>query len=120
MSRQLQVLCRLEDIPENEGRGYTVYLPAASHRADIFVVRRGGLVRAYRNCCPPKGLNLDWVPDRFMDPAGEYIQCANHDARFRVEDGYCVSGPCAGMRLHSVPARVNERGEVELRGSGRA
>jgi nitrite reductase/ring-hydroxylating ferredoxin subunit len=120
MPDQPRSLCRLEDIPENGGRGYTVCLPAASRQVDIFVVRRGGTVRAYHNCCPHKGLNLDWVPDQFMDPSGEFLQCANHDALFRVEDGYCVSGPCAGMRLRSVPVRVNARGEVELCESGGA
>lgn len=120
MADQQRLLCRLEDIPENGGRGYTVSLPAAPRQVDIFIVRRGGTVRAYHNRCPHRGLNLDWVPDRFMDPAGEFLQCANHDALFRVEDGYCVSGPCAGMRLRGVPVRVNERGEVELDESGRA
>ncbi|MCC6715971.1 MAG: Rieske 2Fe-2S domain-containing protein [Gammaproteobacteria bacterium] len=120
MSGRPHMICRLEDIPESSGRGCTVWLPAAPRRSDIFLVRRGRLVRAYHNCCPHKGLTLDWVADRFMDPAGEYIQCANHDALFRVEDGYCVRGPCAGMRLRSVPVRVNECGEVELGESGSA
>ena len=109
-----RTLCRLDDIPDNSGRGYSVGLPDEPSPVDILVVRRGMLIKAYRNVCPHKGLNLDWVPDRFMDPTGEYLQCANHDALFRIEDGYCVSGPCAGARLKPVAVHVDPNGDVAL------
>jgi nitrite reductase/ring-hydroxylating ferredoxin subunit len=106
-------VCRLEHIPENSGKGYIVSHSGTPRRVDIVVVRRGDLLRAYHNICPHKGLNLDWAPDRFMDPAGEHLQCANHDALFRFEDGYCVSGSC----LRSLPVRVKHCDEVELGGT---
>jgi nitrite reductase/ring-hydroxylating ferredoxin subunit len=109
-----RTLCQLSDIPDNSGRGYSVSLPGAPHRVDIVVVRRGVLVKAYRNVCPHKGLNLEWMTNRFMDPTGEYLQCANHGALFRIEDGYCVSGPCAGARLKAVAVRVDPNGDVAL------
>lgn len=104
MADRPHIICRLEDIPENDGRGYIVWPPAAARRSDIFLVRRGSLVRAYHNCCPHKGLSLDWAADRFMDPSGEYIQCANHDALFRLEDGYCVRWHAPAQR-----SRARER-----------
>ncbi len=114
MQDRLRTLCRLDDIPDNSGKGYSVALRDEPCPVDILVVRRGVLIKAYRNVCPHKGLNLDWVPDRFMDPTGEYLQCANHAALFRIEDGYCVSGPCAGARLRAVAVRVAANGDVEL------
>ena len=100
----MQVLCAFDELAENDSRGFTVKL----HGADwhIFIVRRGGRAYGYQNVCPHRGTNLDWLPDRFMDPDREYIQCATHDARFRVEDGHCVAGPCSGKSLAAVPVRV--------------
>jgi nitrite reductase/ring-hydroxylating ferredoxin subunit len=80
---------------------------------DILVVRRGEHVYGYLNTCPHAGGPLDWVPDRFLDLAREYIQCATHGALFRIADGVCVYGPCAGDRLTPVPTVV-EAGEVVL------
>jgi|SRR3990172_6120258 len=105
---QAVILCRLDDIPENSGRGFSV--GGGLNRVDIFVVRRGMQVHAYRNVCPHKGLNLDWVPDQFMDPTGDYIHCSNHDALFRIGDGYCIAGPCRGARLRAVWSCVAAEG----------
>ena len=80
---------------------------------DILVVRKGSIVYGYLNTCPHTGGPLDWVPDQFLDPAREYIQCATHAALFRITDGVCVYGPCAGDRLTPAPTAV-EAGEVVL------
>jgi len=56
---------------------------------------------------------LNWVPDQFLDLTGDYIQCATHDALFRIADGVCVYGPSAGDRLTPLPTAV-EAGEVVL------
>lgn len=66
-------LCRLEDIPDRAGRGFTVQRDGRSH--DVFVVRNGAAAHAYHNACPHKGLNLDWRKEQFMDAEGEYIHC---------------------------------------------
>lgn len=100
----MQVLCAFDALEENASRGFKVKLHGGDW--EIFIVRRDGQVYAYQNVCPHRGTNLDWLPDQFLDPDREYIQCATHDARFRVEDGYCVAGPCAGKRLATVPVKV--------------
>lgn len=101
-----QVLCRLEDLPEPGSKGFTVQLGGSSE--EIFLVKRDGGVYAYRNSCPHTGGPLDWVPDRFLDLDRRHIQCATHDARFRIEDGFCVAGPCAGQSLEAVAVRVED------------
>lgn len=109
----MQRLCALDEIEENAGRGFTVELGGQS--VAILVVRRQGRAYGYRNTCPHRGTTLDWMPDRFMDPEREYLQCSTHDARFRVEDGFCVAGPCRGDSLTPVPLAV-EDGQVLLGG----
>ena len=77
----------------------------------LFAVRRGDRVWVYVNSCPHVGLPLDPVPHRFLDAKGQFIVCSAHGARFRIEDGECVSGPCYGEALEAVEARI-EDGDV--------
>ena len=58
--------------------------------------------------CPHVGSPLDWAPDRFIAFDGFHLLCGTHGALFRPEDGYCVSGPCAGASLERVMVRLIE------------
>jgi nitrite reductase/ring-hydroxylating ferredoxin subunit len=80
---------------------------------DLLVVRRGNRVYGYRNSCPHTGGPLDWVSGEFLDLERKYIQCATHAALFRITDGVCVYGPCAGGQLTPVPLVVQD-GDVNL------
>jgi nitrite reductase/ring-hydroxylating ferredoxin subunit len=75
-----------------------------------FLVKNDGVFFAYRNSCPHTGAPLDWLEHQFLDSEGALIQCAVHDARFLIETGECVFGPCPGEKLQ----RLN----VELQGDG--
>lgn len=105
-------LCDLADLPELGSKAFAV--EGDSGQEEIFLVRKGEAVVAYRNQCPHTGGPLDWVPDQFLDLDKRYIQCATHDARFRIEDGVCVVGPCAGDKLQSVALTVAS-GQVFLK-----
>lgn len=96
-----RVLCRLEDIPDGEGRGFE-----ADREANIFVVRQGGRVYGYVNSCPHAASPLDWMENQFMSLDKSHILCATHGAEFRIEDGYCVLGPCRGQSLEPVAVEV--------------
>lgn len=74
----------------------------------LFVIRQGDTFYAYENHCPHLGIELQWQPDRFLDADGEFIQCSTHGALFLIEDGECVSGPCRGQALRSLPTRVRD------------
>lgn len=74
----------------------------------LMVLRRGDAVFVYANRCPHVGLPLDFRPGRFLDGEGRHILCTNHGARFRIEDGVCISGPCAGERLEAVEVEVRD------------
>ena len=75
--------------------------------ASIILLRlRDGMLTAWRNACPHMGIELDWEPRRLLTRDGRYLQCTGHGALFRLDDGLCVRGPCAGESLQSVPVRV--------------
>lgn len=109
-------LCRVDELAEPGSRGFR--FGGGADRRAIFVVRRGGRIFGYENSCPHTGSPLDWVPDRFLDRERRLILCAIHGARFRIEDGYCLDGPCAGARLAPVALRV-EAGAIYLVEEGR-
>ncbi len=99
-----KILCRLEEIPDGKGRGFA--FGSDCELEFVFVLRRGGRVFGYRNACPHTGTPLDMVPDRFLTRDRRHILCATHGAQFRIEDGYCVLGPCKGERLKALPLAV--------------
>src|SRR6516165_6829764 len=88
-----QVLCRIDEIPEGSARGFR-FGSGSAVRA-VFVAKKGGAIYGYRDACPHMGTPLAFLPDRYFDRDSGYLLCGTHGARFRVEDGFCVSGPCA-------------------------
>jgi len=57
-----------------------------------------------------RGSPLDWVEHQFLDADEALIQCAVHDARFIIDSGECISGPCYGESLQSLPIVVQDDG----------
>ena len=100
------VLCNVDNVAEGTSRGFVVGEGAS--RQDVVVVRRGGVLRVYLNACPHQGTPLETFPDRFLSDDGSMLICSTHGARFRVEDGYCVSGPCEGRLLRALAHRVED------------
>jgi nitrite reductase/ring-hydroxylating ferredoxin subunit len=100
----LETLCRLEEIADGEGRGFT--LGRDDTRTLIFVVRQGARVHGYVNSCPHIGTPLDMVPDRFLTQDKRHVLCMTHGARFRIYDGYCFTGPCQGQSLTKIGVAV--------------
>jgi nitrite reductase/ring-hydroxylating ferredoxin subunit len=98
-----RVLCRLDDLPDNSSRGFSL---DGDPGMEIFIVRRAARVYAYRNSCPHTGAPLDWLPDQFLNAERTLIQCATHAAQFRIDDGVCIAGPCHGARLTALPVVV--------------
>lgn len=102
MSTIMHRLCDLEAIPDGDAIG--VEAPGG----EIVLVRQGRDVWAYRNVCPHLGIELNFMPDVFLDMEKRYIQCANHSALFQIEDGACIWGPCQGESLAAVPVTVQD------------
>ena len=100
------LICACERLSDPGSYGFS--LQVAAGRVEGFVVRRDGEYFVYRNSCPHTGSPLDWVDHQFLDIEGALIQCAVHDARFLIDSGECVSGPCPGQSLESLPFRVED------------
>lgn len=105
------VLCRLADVADGGSNGFAVHWRGELLR--FMILRRNDHVFVYANRCPHKGLPLDFRPGRFLDLTKTCILCTNHGALFRIEDGFCVSGPCAGTSLRR-PATEVRNGTVTL------
>jgi nitrite reductase/ring-hydroxylating ferredoxin subunit len=97
-------LCAVADVPD--GGAIAAEVPRHGRPFELIVARRGERIVAYANVCPHAGSPLDWVPGRFMSHDGRHLQCATHGARFRLEDGLCVDGPCLGLSLTSLPVET--------------
>ncbi len=105
------LLCRLDDVPDGGSNGFLT--EAGDERRLVMVIRRGDEVFVYLNSCPHLGSPLDIVPGRFLTDDGRMILCTTHGALFRIDDGFCVSGPCADDSLTAVAAEVRD-GEVHI------
>jgi len=108
------VVCHLDELNDPDSRGLMLRVNERLH--DVVIVRQGRQVFAYLNNCPHTGGPLDWVQDQFLSLDKDYIQCATHAALFRLNDGYCVAGPCAGDRLTTIPVIVDAGEVVVLHG----
>lgn len=95
-------LCDFDAIPDGDAIG--VDAPGG----EVVLLRQGTQVQAYRNHCPHLGIELNFMPDVFLDMEKRYIQCANHSALFQIEDGLCVWGPCQGEALIAVRVQVKD------------
>ena len=101
-------LCALDDIDDPGSKGFE---PEGTE--PFFVVRQGGKVFGYINSCPHYRSTLEWKDDTFLTYDKQLIQCSLHAALFRIHDGFCVDGPCAGASLKPLAVRV-EAGHVVL------
>jgi nitrite reductase/ring-hydroxylating ferredoxin subunit len=104
----LQALCHIDSIAEGQSLGI-------EHQGQhYFAVRKHGQIFLYRNQCPHLGCNLDWQEHQFLDSSASLIQCCHHGALFLIDSGQCISGPCQGEQLQTIPFTL-EQGWLYLR-----
>lgn len=93
----MTILCHIDDLDDNQSKGFKI------NEIMIFAVKKYGKIHVYKNACPHLGIQLEMVPDQFLDSTHSLIMCSMHGALFRIEDGYCVSGPCLDQSLKHIP-----------------
>lgn len=103
-------LCNKKDISNFNARGFSV--ETAAGNVELFVLKQEQSISGYLNNCPHVNVPLNWQPDEFMSLEATHIQCATHGALFSLDDGLCVSGPCRGQSLSSIPIEVDEQGDI--------
>jgi nitrite reductase/ring-hydroxylating ferredoxin subunit len=101
----LYVLVKTGELNELQARGFDLAPPDETGR--ILVIKRDDRLFAYRNVCPHTGAPLNWYGDRFLDSENRYLQCALHGALFKIENGYCIAGPCSGQSLIPIPFHID-------------
>ena len=106
-----EYLCKLSELDNLSSKSFSVKIKRKV--TDIFVIRKDDKVFAYQNICPHAQAPLEWNPDEFLDEKKETIICALHGARFSIEEGICLGGPCEGIGLTVVGVEVIE-GDVIL------
>lgn len=96
----MQPLCPASEITEQQSKGFEI------DGRGIFAVRKNDQLYVYENRCPHRGVPLEWMPDTFLDPEKQFIQCATHGALFTIDAGLCIAGPCNGTSLEPVSFEV--------------
>jgi nitrite reductase/ring-hydroxylating ferredoxin subunit len=102
------VLTRAQREQIDRGRFVRVAVTSAN-AGTVLVGRVAGEWRAYLNECRHRALPLDLGASSPMSDDGEYLLCNQHGALYRLIDGRCVLGPCAGEAL--VPVAIDVVGE---------
>jgi Ferredoxin subunits of nitrite reductase and ring-hydroxylating dioxygenases len=98
-------LCALAEIADPGAKGPFI-VEHGGARLTVFVVRRGAEAWGWVDSCPHAGAPLEMEPDGFLDLARDHILCSLHGARFEMDSGLCVAGPCRGHGLKSYPVHI--------------
>ena len=102
----MKKICKLSDIDDGTAQGFDIELEKGTFA--IVCARFGKRVFAYKNSCPHTGVNLEWLPNQFLDDTKQYFVCSTHGAMFEIENGYCITGPCQGDSLTPLVVKIEE------------
>ncbi len=86
------------------GQVRVVRLPADASgmpREALLLRDARGRLRAYLNRCRHLPVPLDAGGRSFFSADGSELECRTHGARYRLDDGRCVEGPCKGAALQA-------------------
>jgi nitrite reductase/ring-hydroxylating ferredoxin subunit len=75
-------------------------------REALIVIDASQTPRAYLNLCRHLPVPLSVSRQSLKDG---HLQCLTHGARYRLEDGLCVIGPCRGQALLSLELELIDR-----------
>ena len=96
----LRVMPDARRLGEGQGVRFRVTIEGVERQA--FAVRWHGRVYGYLNTCRHLSHELDFGDAHFFDEAYDALVCCHHGARYRIDTGTCVSGPCEGGRLTAL------------------
>ena len=96
----LDSLCHVDDLQEKSCKEFSIKVD--NDTIELFLVKEENEIYAYQNKCPHTGVTLNWQPDQFLSHDHHFIQCSTHGALFRINDGFCVRGPCNGASLKAI------------------
>jgi nitrite reductase/ring-hydroxylating ferredoxin subunit len=113
------VICRAGAIERGEAKAFSLSRideTGGGRPFPIFITRsQADEYFAYTNVCPHEGVWLNFGEGQFLDESGARLKCGRHGAKFEIETGLCIEGPCEGKTLESIAVVVID-GEVCLCG----
>ncbi|WP_271612505.1 Rieske (2Fe-2S) protein [Bradyrhizobium sp. CCBAU 21362] len=121
MSDQIEVfaVCPADAIERSDAMGFSLSQiddSGESRPFPIIVVRTfGNDYFSYVNCCPHESVWLNIGSGAFFSADRAFLRCGRHGARFEIDTGMCIDGPCDGQSLEPVALAVIE-GDVCLCG----
>jgi nitrite reductase/ring-hydroxylating ferredoxin subunit len=105
-------LCRLEEIPDGDARGFDPFLQGHD---TMLVVRQGGTLHAWRDSCPHiDGVPMAWRKNAYLNAGRDRIVCSAHGAVFDIATGICTLGPCVGQSLKPLTVELRADGSIYL------
>ncbi|MEX0694462.1 MAG: Rieske (2Fe-2S) protein [Rhodospirillales bacterium] len=99
-------ICAVDDIAEGQSAAFIAEY--AARRIAVMAIRKDDAIFVYENSCPHIGAPLDFISGQFLNPERTHIMCSTHAALFRIEDGFCISGPCEGDSLTRLNTSVRD------------
>lgn len=113
------VICDAEHVPRGNAKAFSLSRVDGEGQArpfPIFVVRtEADVYLGYVNVCPHDGLWLNVGDGEFFSEDRAFLECGRHGAKYEIDTGKCVEGPCMGKDLEPIPLIISE-GEVCLCG----
>jgi len=97
-------LCAVAEVEDGAAR--IVELHRGFPLVEVIVVRRGERWIGYHNRCAHMAVPLNLLANVFI--VGDALVCDHHSARFRIDDGYCTTGPCKGESLAAIPLTIRD------------
>ncbi len=113
---ELFAVCATYEVDDGDARGFVLARldeDGTSRRWPILVTRKANSFHGFENACPHEGTRLDTIPGEFLDRDGTFLTCGKHGARFDLESGQCVTGPCQGKALTPITLLIDD-GDVCL------
>jgi naringenin degradation protein FdeD len=104
--KKKHLICTLDDLKITGCYGWETLINNSP--LQCLLIYHENKVHSYLNRCPHTGVNLDWLPNQFLDSSNEFIQCATHGALFSIENGQCLRGPCVGDKLQIIENEVSD------------
>ena len=102
MGNKMIKLIDLKSLQQFKSKGFEL------NDKKIFAVFKDGQYFVYENQCPHLGIDLEFMPDQFLDADNALIICSTHGALFEIQTGQCVSGPCQGDHLELIESKVDQ------------
>lgn len=103
-----EVGTRLAHIDEIvDGAAILVTLDTCEPPFKVIILRSDTQLFAYVNRCAHFGVPLANRVEHLYPEAHQNIRCSVHYARYRWQDGLCISGECEGESLIPIPVTIS-------------